>query len=489
MHRTGRKPLQLLPPYQVISVDTAADATFVPDPIEVVLVATLEVSIRDSQGEYLLVTSPRYETAGDTAPIESSHWNPPYVAQTIATPRVGWKNVGQVRQAIESAVSGGIPQVTQSGQPGPSWFPQTALEEIMATWACGLYEAQLIDTITEYKRSSSNSTVMKIYHVMRFGAKMSTCVHRALADPDSRKGFSFLPIDEERFATAVHERDCDRHGVRELVFVGKPLVSNLAHVVSNETKRDRLRGSAVEIGRDHFYAAHEGVLFCGDISNYGSACRYAQKEMQGIDIDGDDAGTLLRDLATSAITRIFHDAGISQVHTAGDGFIAAIPVESDEVAMQCIDRFLAAYGTFTALLDKVHARIAAHHAEAHGLGDQTSLGSRLAVHVGAYRYGKMAQAASLVTSFDGGAIIDVARLEQGLRAITKDADQASRVDIEGARHCVIMSKAAVARLGGQSKMPPRLTGGRETRAESKESVEVAYVFEFVGGESPVQRVV
>src|SRR6201999_49560 len=110
---------------------------------------------------------------------ETAQWTPPYVAQTLTAPRqVGWRNLGQVLKELEKARSKGV----------NGWEPKAALEEIVATWSCGIYEVEELNSLTEYKRSWSRPSDMKVYHFVRFKAKMDTCIPRALADPDSRKG-------------------------------------------------------------------------------------------------------------------------------------------------------------------------------------------------------------------------------------------------------------------------------------------------------------
>lgn len=439
MPRSEKAATQLGGSYALITSETVETTNFAIAPQEVVLIAALEIPVRDSHGDYLLVISPRYENLHEGGPVETSHWAPPYVAGVLKPPRVGWKNIGQVQKALTSAKTGGI----------DGWTPGVALVEMISTWACGLYEVELVGEVTEYKRSWTTPSVMKVYHTLRYRVNddANTCVRRALADPESRKGFSFLPLDEDRFESATRVRHCDRHGVDELMFIGKPMVTNLAAVVGAPQTRSWLREHAFEIARHDFYAEHEGLLVCGDIANYGGACKYASRHMHGMKIGDEDSDVVLRDLATVAITRIFHDAGLSQVHTAGDGFIAAVPALPED-ADACLERFLAAYRTFMQVLDQISDQLARHYYESEETGTPPpSLGSRLAVHYGSYRYGKMAQAASLITGFDGAAVIDVARHEQGLRRITKNSELASSAGLADAVHSVVFSLNAAEVLG------------------------------------------
>lgn len=140
-----------------------------------------------------------------------------------------------------------------------------------------------------------------------------------------------------------------------------------------------------------------------------------------------DHGAILRDSATIAFTDLFLDAGISQIHIAGDGFICAMVLKKPSEAIAGLKRFSAAYASYLARLEDLNSRITAYGAKNASDNGTPLLGSRLAVHYGSHRFGKMRQASSLVTSFDGSEIVRVSRLEQALRAVTKDPIEAKRL--------------------------------------------------------------
>ncbi|MFP5388851.1 MAG: hypothetical protein ACLGG5_06075, partial [Thermoleophilia bacterium] len=65
-------------------------------------------------------------------------------------------------------------------------------------------------------------------------------------------------------------------------------------------------------------------------------------------------------------------------------------------------------------LDQINQK-AKDFAVSRKLGDPPRLGSRLAIHHGDYRFGKMSMLASLLPTLDGASVIEAARIEAGLR--------------------------------------------------------------------------
>src|SRR6185436_7895332 len=165
-------------------------------------------------------------------------------------------------------------------------------------------------------------------------------------------------------------------------------------------------------------------------------------------------------------TQMFLDAGISHVHTAGDGFLCAIPCAASQ-ARDAFEDFFGAYHRFLSWLEMTNQQIT-QHASQNG-HEPPQLGSRLAVHVGEYSYGKIGLAASVVPAFDGAAIIDVSRLEQGLRAQVKGGRQPPP-----GNHHLIVSTPAKQHLGSLERGV--LQHIDERRVTSKESEQPASLY-------------
>jgi hypothetical protein len=131
------------------------------------------------------------------------------------------------------------------------------------------------------------------------------------------------------------------------------------------------------------------------------------------------------------------------------------------------DHFFNAYQRFLNWLELTNQHLAEHASSNDASAPR--LGSRLAVHAGRYRYGKIGLAASMVPAFDGAAIIDVSRLEQGLRAHAKRNDD----PLPGGHH-VIVSTAAKQQL--TSLESPYLQHIDDRAVTSKEAEQPASIY-------------
>jgi hypothetical protein len=426
-------PEKLEGPYRrVESRQFSKDAEFGQRPSVLVLVAGLEIVVRDDYGDYLLITSPHYEEVelpkGKRRPskIEDGFWTVPYITKTVPAHTGGYRHGASTIETIDKEVH--------------SWKPQPLLEDYVATFSFGVPKIAPVGAFCELKHSWSQPHITKLYHVMRYSVELTSCAHRNLADASSRKGYAFLPIDD-RYRTVTRRRKCGVHKLRETLYREQPLASNLAVVLEDEDERRVIRSRATRLEKEHFAREYAGLLFCGDIAGYGAASAYAEDHMGGL--TDADHGAILRDSATVAFTDLFLDAGIGQIHIAGDGFICAMPLDKPSDAAAGLKRFATAYAAYLRRLEDLNARIGAYY-DKNATGDDPPLvGSRLAIHYGAYRHGKMSQAASLVTSFDGAEIVRVSRLEQALRAVKKDSELATEYKIVDSLHVSAASRAVV----------------------------------------------
>lgn len=397
-------------PYYVFDDHLYDDDQFVQRPKEVILLATLEIVVDDGRGTHMLVVAPRYE-AIEAVPGHPSHetaqWTPPYVSTSVSRNRTHvWRSVRIIREAIEQELE--------------LWNPELQLERLVRTWSAGIGDLTYKGAFTEYKHSWGSPTVRNIYHVVRYGARTQDADLLALADPECRKGFYYLPLDDEPFGAVVSHRECVPHARDESMFLGRPLATNLAHLVRSPESRRTLRASPQHIPIGDFQQSYRGVLFCGDVASYGAACRYIDHHMASAASDAPDRAMVLRESVTAAFMSLFQEAGIHHVHTAGDGFITAIPAADDDLTDEALGRFFMAYARYIDVVNTFARRIADHaQANGHADGSWPRVGTRLAVHRAGYRYGKIAGAASLISGFDGAGVIDVARFEQGLSTYAK----------------------------------------------------------------------
>jgi hypothetical protein len=456
-------------PYRhILSRQFEKDAEFSPRPSALVLVAGLEIVVRDEYGVYLLVISPQYEEIElptrkpGSAKVEDGFWTVPYVTHAINAPTGGFKHVKHTIETIDREIA--------------AWNPQPLLEDYLRTFSLGVPTVTPVGAFCELKHSWTQPHITKLYHMMRYSVSFESCYHRNLADAFSRGGFSFLPIDE-RYKTVTRRRTCRTHQLKETLYLEQPLATNLATVLEDEDERRSLCSRVViPLERDHFVRDQSGLLFCGDIAGYGAASSYAEQHMGGL--TDADHGAILRDSATVAFTDLFLETGISQIHIAGDGFICAMALEKPSEVVAGLKRFAASYASYLARLEDLNSRIAAYGAKNASGSGAPLLGSRLAVHYGAYRYGKMSQASSLVTSFDGSEIVRVSRLEQALRAVTQEPIEAERLKVAESLHTAAASQNLVKLVAPEKVILNKLfkTGGRFDAA-SKEYHERAWLLQ------------
>lgn len=409
----------------------AAGDRFKARPQSLHIIATLEIAVRDELGTSMLITCPRYdhveqeESSSEQIAaweIEAGQWTPPFIKYSV--------------KARASATVGGM---MKSFKEAKQAFPiEQDLARYIDSLSCGLGNATYTDGFVEYKPSWDSPGTMKAYLILRYRVDTADCDGRALADAEWLKGFRFLPIDDGVYEDVTQKRFCPHHDRTHRIFVRKPLATNLEHVLEDAGRRHAIGERALKIERTHFFTRYEGMLFCADIANYGAACQYAGDYMGGFPKgqggEHELADDFLRESATVGFTRLFLEAGVSHVHIAGDGFLCGIPCTTPDRRAR-FDEFLVAYRRFLRLLDLTNRYLADHAKRSRRTAPK--LGSRLAVHAGEYSYGKTGLAASLVPAFDGGAIIDVSRLEQGLRARVKKRENT----LPGAHHVIVSTDA------------------------------------------------
>jgi hypothetical protein len=180
----------------------------------------------------------------------------------------------------------------------------------------------------------------------------------------------------------------------------------------DDTSVDR----GIEISRDcdapfRILSGRRGFGNC-DLAGYGTACKFASEHMGSFDKTGREIATQFRISVANLFYGFLAKIGLSQIHMAGDGLICGFP---KRLFPECnpgkaLQVFVASYRTFLGEVERLNSYIS----------DQASrVGSRIAIHYGSYRFGRVAQARSFASDFDGASIIEVARLEAALRIFLK----------------------------------------------------------------------
>lgn len=416
--------------FQIVGPHHNLELEHRPERLQVVV--TLEIPVKDMDGTYLIVTYPDYAGADviDTAedaelPVEPGQWTPPYITYDVE--------------------DGGLFSRTRKTEKLFKRFEQiddATVERDLRRYTDRLglnyLEFESLDTFYEFRLSFRYPGSFRGYQIRRVLGRVEDDDMMNIADSEMRKGFAFLPIDE-RFV-GLTNRHCDRHHRHERLFMGKPIASNLRSVLEDERLRGALSDSAVAIDPEAFFTSQNGFIFAGDLAGYGRFCQFLADNTGDLDRTGDAGAQEFRDLAIRLFTKLFHSADIRHTHTAGDGFICALP-ESELPSHQAqLQSALSAHLEMTKKLDGFNEK-AKVFAQKRNLGQPPRLGSRLAVHHGDYRFGKMSMLASLLPTLDGASVIEAARIEAGLRSWVYSTDRPDQ-------HWIAVSQKATQQLSG-----------------------------------------
>ena len=381
-------------------LDELPDAENLPYvPTQLWLLLTLEVVISDAHGASMLVTYPSYGLEGtvEDGTLEEGYWAPPFCGFPVSLGFRAPDTVGAVRNRFHEHEAD-----MDMGQ------SIAALAYVM-----GLPSPEItrIGSFIELKKSPRSPDLWKCYKIHRFACKgLGQRGRRNLADPECRKGYVFLPLSE--LDSVLTSREDVGHCRQERYYLSKPLMSNVDFVLSSPERLTALQAQAIPLAPSDFRHEEQGLLVCADLAGFGAACKFAADNMRSFTETGSEIAAFYRESVGCLFYRFFDRVGVAQARTAGDGFLAAIPARHfvDGSLAETLRRFLVEY---RGLLEEVE-----HLNQA--IGDETKrVGSRLALHFGTYRFGRIALSRSVSADFDGSSVIEVARLEAALREHTK----------------------------------------------------------------------
>jgi len=275
----------------------------------------------------------------------------------------------------------------------------------------------------------------------------------------------------------VAKRYSRKHQRVESLFLSKPIISNVEYIVKNHL--DKMKGNALTISSDDFVLSEEGIVICMDIAGYGTACKYATDNMHTFNENGEQSATFFRTSVAFYFYSSLSAIGISQVHVAGDGFIAGMPKRHfpNQKIEMAIKLIIKAYKNIVDKIEEMNSYIK---------DEDSQMGSRLSIHYGDYKYGRIAQSRSMAADFDGASIIEASRMESGLREFTKgpiSTAEATQEDIKKAReyskkHMIISSTKTENLVGQLSALEEDLKNIGEIDLNIKEFDAKARVYKF-----------
>lgn len=403
--------------YQVLSREAGTRTRLVIPPASVWVISTLEVAISHQGKTSLLLTYPSYPLSGQ--PISDSHheghWAPPFMAYPVETGFSPPTTFESVQGLVDTALS--KVDVRKDMQ--------------QLCYQMGLRDVHLSEreSFLELKVSPREPSLVKAYWILRHALidVDEACVAN-LADAEVRRGYVHLPIDLDAQVVSAR-REPNRERV-ELWFLGKPVQSNVEYVLRSPDRRAAIEQTALVVDPSAFAKDETGILCAVDLAGYGTALKYAGDHMHSPGIDGIDAQSIIRQRIITLLERMLAETGATQAQVAGDGFIAAFPDRVYPNRDSTIRRVLESWNRVLEAASILNGEIRT---------ETSRVGSRIALHAGAYRYGRISGTNSFLPSFDGQSIVDVARLEQGL---------AANNTLQLGVHRLVASSALTENLGG-----------------------------------------
>jgi class 3 adenylate cyclase len=389
-------------------------------PTELWHVATLEIVIRDDLGTYLLLAmlnydehDPEHDPPGDP---DEGFWSPPFVSHPVALRFRQPSSAGAVRNYF--ATSEHRQRMTE--------------DVIQLAWQMGLADPRVryLGSFIELKKSPRYAEHVKCFKIHRYSIQIGDDYGvRNLADPEARLGFVYLPLDHPE--EMLIERSNPRYSRQDKWFRGKPIATNVEFLLSHDLIAMRER--AIPLRPEHFWREETGLLCVVDLAGYGAAVRYARERMRTFRLTGEHIATELRSSVVTYFETMLAKLGASQLQMAGDGFIAAFPNRVFDPA-DVARRLLAAWRSALEELEQLNTAMES--------APENALGSRIALHYGDYRYGRIGQALSFSPALDGQSIVEVARLEQGLASRARQGDDAEVGSATSQSHRLVVSDSA-----------------------------------------------
>ncbi|TQC42211.1 hypothetical protein EEB14_50120 [Rhodococcus sp. WS4] len=361
------------------------------------VIGTLEISVKDDEGRIgIILSQGSYALDNPHSPAhDEGYWVPPNVAYPIQFKYSPPTTVGSLRRLTDERVN------------------SSQLQDDMdrLAYSMGLRDANPTkrSSFIEIKTSPRIPNTVNAYVFVRFSVTSvaGECL-RNLSDPEGRKGYVYYlldaPVEERSLINSSYHQRCEHW------YLGKPLMSNVEALVTDPVRLEQIRHSAILVSGELFYRKERGIICVADLAGYGAALRYANEEMFDFGEDQERIAQFFRHSITRRLEEMASSLGTTQVQTAGDGFIAALPERTHPDTSAEILYVLKCWSALLSGVAKLSSKIR---------DEKLRIGSRMSLHYGEYLYGRISGISSFSPAFDGASIIEAARLEQALSGAMK----------------------------------------------------------------------
>lgn len=406
-----------MPFYQRI---TDADYA-IPDGVTVsnlYVVSSLEISVADKTGTGLALRLHSYPS--DT--LRPGYWAPPNLQYPVNNGYDAPQQTHEIVAEMETFVQGHAAAMRED---------LTLLAESFGLRGAVIDRVQE-DYVVELKPSINQPAIINAFCTVRFALRrgLREGSEANLVDREGRHGFVLLPLDGPARQIQVRERrDTAGTNQHSLYFLGKPIMSGLHHILKDRVRVDAMRRRAIDVTLVETRLAQRGIVAVADVAGYG---RVLNSEFLGLMTDPNTERREYQSRVLGALETALTATGTTQVQTAGDGFVAGYPTADDERVLDTLMDVIQHWTDSVSIIDGINERLAS-------AGNRLRLGSRIALHFGNYEWGRINGMGSFMPAFNGPAIVDTARLEQGLNSYVNDS--ASTAEVSEPQHSLVLSDA------------------------------------------------
>lgn len=390
------------------------------------VVASLEIAIRDEDETGLALRLHSYPADIN----KRGYWAPPnmqyHVNRNYDAPQSIPEIVKQFRQHIAGRATNMLDDITLLAE---SFGLRGA---VVSQVPEGL--------ITEIKPSINSPTMINAFCTVRFALTgLNEKSEANLVDREGRHGFVLFPLDGKSISKVRNRIDIDGTGTLVSHYLGKPIISGLQRVLERHV--GGVRDRAIDVSAVATRRSEHGIIVVADIAGYG---RVLTSQYFGYVSSQAKEQRAFQSRVLSALERALTATGTTQVQTAGDGFLAGYPTSGDDKVTQ--ETLVDVLQQWTDTVRLIHVEINAALAAAQ---NTSRLGSRIAISFGEYEWGRINGLGSFAPSFNGPAVVDTARLEQGLNRYA--GEQVELGAMKGGEHLLVLDEALVRFMGAGLK--------------------------------------
>lgn len=388
------------------------------------VVASLEIAIRDAEGTGLALRLHSYPADVN----RQGYWAPPNMQYHVNRDYEAPQDISDILAHFTRYVDDRSPSMLED---------VTLLAESFGLRGA-VVRRLAEESIIELKPSINQPAIINAFCTVRFALTgLNEKSEANLVDREGRHGFVLFPLDGALATKVRHQIDLYGTGTVARHFLGKPIISGLERVLDQHARGVRAR--AIDVSTVVTRRTEQGIIVVADIAGYG---RVLTSEYLGYVSTRDRELRSFQSRVLSALERALTATGTTQVQTAGDGFVAGYPTENEGPTV--IETVMEVLHHWTETVTLIDEEINVALAEAN---NPSRLGSRIAVSYGRYEWGRINGLESFSPAFNGPAVVDTARLEQGLNAYI--AERVRNQTMAGDEHMLAIDKRLAAVIGAK----------------------------------------